>query len=98
MKICPEARVDDGLLHVTVLGRVSKPEFLRVFPRVYKGTHITHPAVEVLVGREISLSAEGAISYADGERVAPLPVTATCVPGALRMLVPAGTALPRRIT
>ncbi len=98
MKVCPGARLDDGLLHVTVLGKVSKPEFLRVFPRVYKGTHISHPAVEVLVGREIGLSAEGAISYADGERVAPLPVTATCVPGALRMLVPAGTALPRRIT
>ena len=88
MKVCPGAEIDDGLLHVTVLGKVSKPEFLRVFPRVYKGTHITHPAVEVLVGREIRLSAPGAISYADGERVAPLPVTATCVPGALRMLVP----------
>ena len=89
MKVCPGARIDDGLLHVTVLGKIGKVEFLRVFPRVYKGTHVTHPAVEVLVGREVRLSAPGAIAYADGERVAPLPVTATCVPGALRMLVPA---------
>jgi diacylglycerol kinase (ATP) len=91
MKVCPGARVDDGLLHVTVLGKVGKVEFLRVFPRVYKGTHVTHPAVEVLVGREVRLSAPGAIAYADGERVSPLPVTATCVPDALRMLVPAIT-------
>ncbi len=88
MKVCPGALVDDGLLHVTVLGRVSKPEFLRVFPRVYKGTHVDHRAVDVLSGREIRLAAEGAIAYADGERVAPLPVTVTCVPGAIRMLVP----------
>jgi diacylglycerol kinase (ATP) len=88
MKVTPGAQIDDGLLHVTVLGRVSKPEFLRVFPRVYKGTHVEHPAVTVLTGREIRLSAPGAISYADGERIAPLPVTATCVPGALHVLVP----------
>ncbi len=97
MKVCPGARVDDGLLHVTVLGRVSKPEFLRVFPRVYKGTHVEHPAVSVLTGREIRLEAAGAIAYADGERVGPLPITATCVPRSLRMLVPAGSTVSRGI-
>ena len=37
MRVCPGAEVDDGLLSVTVLGRLSKPEFLRVFPKVYSG-------------------------------------------------------------
>jgi diacylglycerol kinase (ATP) len=86
MKITPGALLDDGLLHVTVLRRLGKVEFLRVFPRVYKGTHIEHPAVDVLVGREVTLEAPGAIGYADGERIGPLPITATCVPGALRVL------------
>ena len=98
MKVCPGARIDDGLLHVTILGKLGKPEFLRVFPTVYKGTHVEHPAVEVLVGREVRITAPGAIAYADGERIAPLPITATCVPGALRMLVPATTDLGRPIT
>jgi diacylglycerol kinase (ATP) len=86
MKVTPDALLDDGLLNVTVLRKVGKVEFLRVFPRVYKGTHVTHRAVDVYVGREVRLEAPGAIAYADGERIGPLPVTATCVPGALRVL------------
>ena len=46
MRVCPDASLDDGLLDVTVLGPISKPEFLRVFPTVYKGTHVRHPAVD----------------------------------------------------
>jgi diacylglycerol kinase (ATP) len=36
--------------------------------------------------RTVELDAEGIIGYADGERNAPLPVTVTAVPGALRLL------------
>lgn len=89
MQVCPGARVDDGLLNVTVLGRIGKPEFLRVFPKVYKGTHVEHPAVSVHQAREVTLQAPGVVAYADGERVGPLPVRATCVPGALQVLAPA---------
>jgi diacylglycerol kinase (ATP) len=88
MKVAPGAVLDDGQLHVTVLRKVGTVEFLRVFPRVYKGTHVSHRAVDVYVGREVTLEAPGAIAYADGERIGPLPITATCVPKALRVLVP----------
>jgi diacylglycerol kinase (ATP) len=88
MQVCPGAVPDDGLLQVTILGRISKPEFLRVFPKVYKGTHIEHPAVTVHDARSVALQAPGAVAYADGERVGPLPVQITCVPGALQVLVP----------
>jgi diacylglycerol kinase (ATP) len=86
MKVCPGALVDDGLFAVTVLNRISKPEFLRVFPRVYAGTHVDHPAVEVHEARVVSLQAPAAVAYADGEPIGPLPLTAECVPGALRVL------------
>jgi diacylglycerol kinase (ATP) len=86
MQIAPGAVLDDGLLHVTVLAKVGRITLLRVFPKVYKGTHISHPAVHVYVGRQIRLEAPGAIAYADGERIGPLPLTATCVPGALHVL------------
>jgi len=88
MQVCPGAKFDDGLLEVTVLGRISKPEFLRVFPKVYKGTHVHHPAVTVHAAREVSLRAPGVVAYADGERVQPLPVDIVCVPGALTVLAP----------
>jgi diacylglycerol kinase (ATP) len=88
MKVCPGARLDDGKFHVTVLERISKPEFLRVFPRVYKGTHVDHPAVRVYEAAEVSLEAAGVVAYADGERITPLPLTARTVPGAVRLLAP----------
>src|SRR5690606_25671560 len=47
MRICSGARLDDGLLDVTVVGACSRTTLLRVFPRVYSGTHLDHPAVTV---------------------------------------------------
>lgn len=90
MLVCPGALVDDGLLSVTFLGEVSKPTFLRVFPKVFKGTHVEHPAVRELSGAQVRLEAAGQICYADGERVGPLPIDVRVVPGAMRAIVPAG--------
>jgi len=89
MLVCPGAMLDDGLLDVTLLGPISKPEFLRVFPRVYKGTHVDHPAVSVHRARRVGLHADGVTAYADGERVAVLPVTCDAVPHALHVFAPA---------
>jgi diacylglycerol kinase (ATP) len=86
MRVTPDAQFDDGLLDVLVLHRISTPEFLRVFPRVFKGTHTSHPAVEVHRVRQVRLEALGIVSYADGERFAPLPLTVDAVPGALTVL------------
>jgi diacylglycerol kinase (ATP) len=86
MRVCPGAEVDDGLLDVTVLGPVSKPEFLKAFPRVFKGTHVTHPAVTCRRAKVVSLESPGVTAYADGEYLADLPVTCTNVPGAVRVL------------
>jgi diacylglycerol kinase (ATP) len=68
-----------------VLGPISKPEFVRVFPTVYKGTHVFHRAVTVRRASSVTLHADGVTAYADGERVAVLPVTCDAVPAALRV-------------
>jgi diacylglycerol kinase (ATP) len=81
MLVCPHAKVDDGLFDVMVLKPVSKIEFIKVFPKVFSGSHITHPAVEIFRTKKISISAN-AIAYADGERVGSAPVSAECIPGA----------------
>jgi diacylglycerol kinase (ATP) len=88
MRVCPDASLEDGLLDVTVLGPISKPEFIRVFPSVYKGTHVRHRAVTVKRARHVSLSAFGVTAYADGERVATLPLACEAVPKALHVLAP----------
>ena len=91
MRVCPDARLDDGLLDVTVLGPISKPEFLRVFPTVYKGTHVHHRAVTVRRARTVVLSSPGVTAYADGERVAALPVRCDAVPASLQVFTGAAT-------
>jgi diacylglycerol kinase (ATP) len=89
MKVTPEARSDDGILDLCVIGEVSKFEFVKTFPKVFSGRHVTHPKVTMLQGREIDISAERPFEvYGDGERLGPLPATFTVIPGALRVVVP----------
>lgn len=86
MRICPGARVDDGLLDVTVVTRISRTKLMRLFPSVYPGTHVRRPEVLTLRGRSVRLAAASVVAYADGERVGPLPVSCSVVPGALAVL------------
>jgi diacylglycerol kinase (ATP) len=86
MLVCPDANISDGLFDVMILRPVSKVEFLKVFPRVFAGTHLSHPAVEVLRSRTVRIESK-AIAYADGERIGQLPISAECIRGALRSWV-----------
>lgn len=86
MKVAPDADVEDGLLDVVIVHEISVPAFLSVFPRVFKGSHTSHPAVEIIRGRRVRLATQGIVTYADGERVAPLPLTAESAPGALSIV------------
>jgi diacylglycerol kinase (ATP) len=86
MLICPGAQLDDGILDITVLGPVSKPEFLKAFPKVFKGTHTDHPAVTCRQAKSVTIRAEGISIYADGEPFAEPPVRCDVVPGAVQVL------------
>jgi len=92
MMITPDARLDDSQLDVCVVGPVSRPDFLWSFPKVFRGTHVHHPAVQMQRGREVtieSLDASVPIElYGSGERIGPLPARIEAVPGALRVMVP----------
>jgi diacylglycerol kinase (ATP) len=82
MKVCPDADLHDGLLDMMILHPVSKLEFIKVFPTVYKGTHVHHPQVEVIRARAIRIESS-AIAYADGERIGQLPVQVESLPKTL---------------
>ena len=92
MRVTPDARLDDGLLDVTVVGAMSRPEFLWNFPKVFKGNHVSHPSVATFRGAHVLLeSLDDSIPmevYADGERVGPLPGTMEAVRDALTVRVP----------
>lgn len=81
MLVCPDASMKDGLFDIMVLLPVSKFEFLKVFPKVFKGLHILHPQVRMYRSSQVRISSP-AIAYADGERIAQLPVQGRCIAGA----------------
>jgi diacylglycerol kinase (ATP) len=88
MKVTPDAVVDDGLLDVLVVQALSRTAFLRIFPRVFEGTHVTDRRVSIYRAKRIRIESDGVVAYADGERIAQLPIDIEVVPGALRILAP----------
>jgi diacylglycerol kinase (ATP) len=92
MRIAPDAHLDDGLLDVTVVGAMTKPQLLWNFPKVFRGTHTSHKLVQTFRAARVELeSLDASIPmevYADGERVGPLPATMEAVRDALTVRVP----------
>jgi diacylglycerol kinase (ATP) len=88
MRVVPDAQLDDGLLDVLVVQPLSRTAFLRIFPRVFKGTHVSDPRVSIVRVRSIRIEADAVAAYADGERIGPLPIDIEVVPAALRVLAP----------
>ncbi|RYB90688.1 sphingosine kinase [Nocardioides glacieisoli] len=86
LRITEGALLDDGLLDVVVITRMSKPKLVRSYPRLFTGkiggvAEYVHRRV-----RSVTVAAPGIVAYADGERFGPLPLTVTCDPGALEVI------------
>ncbi len=88
LRIAEGAVMDDGLLDVCVIRPVSKARLVRVFPQLYRGTHVDLPEFERHRVRRVHLACPDVVAYGDGERLGPLPLTVTVLERALRVLVP----------
>jgi diacylglycerol kinase (ATP) len=85
MKVTPEASLVDGLVDVLLLKPLGRLEFLRIYPRVFKGTQVTDPRVINQRGASVRVDARGVIAYADGERMSALPLQVSVRPLALQV-------------
>jgi diacylglycerol kinase (ATP) len=85
MKVLPSADVNDGLLDVMILNKVSKIKLLLLFPKVYIGSHITHPAIELFKVQNIAIKSS-APTYADGEYFGEGPIKVSIRRNNLRIL------------
>ncbi len=88
MYTAPGADLSDGLLDVLIVGDLSKPDLLRSLPRIYKGTHLTHPKVTMIKAREIEVvSKNGAMQLqADGELLGEVPARFRVLPSLLNVI------------
>jgi diacylglycerol kinase (ATP) len=89
MEMCPEARPDDGLFDVLLIGDVTKTDLVRTLPKIYRGTHLPHPKAELLRGRTVAVESDESLPIQlDGEQPGTTPVRFEVVPRALRLRVP----------
>lgn len=86
MRICPAADHADGLLDVTMVHSASRRKLIRLFPTVFKGTHVELDEVSTARAKTVRVDCPGINAYADGDLVSPLPVTVSAVAGALQIL------------
>jgi YegS/Rv2252/BmrU family lipid kinase len=93
MKLAPDARPDDGLFDLVLIGDVTKIDFLTTAPKLYRGSHVTHPRVEVLRSAAVAIDAEEPLPIEiEGEPVGTTPARFEIVPGALRVRTPSSGA------
>ena len=88
LRITHGASLDDGLLDVVIIKTMSKPDLLRTYPKLFRGSHTRHRQYERHLVRTVTVAAPGIVGYADGERIGALPLTVEVVPRALKLLVP----------
>jgi YegS/Rv2252/BmrU family lipid kinase len=90
MKLAPGAQPDDGLFDVVLVGDINKVDFLTTAPKIYRGTYLAHPKVELVRSARVSVDADGRLPIElDGEQVGTTPARFEIVSGALRIRVPA---------
>ena len=86
--ICEGADPADGLFDVTVIGQVTRLDLAKLYPRLFTGRSFSHPAITRRKAKLVNVAAPATHGYADGEKLAPLPLTVECVPGALQLFLP----------
>lgn len=88
LRLTEGARLDDGLLDVVAILPTTKRDLIATYPKLFTGAVIHHPRYRHYAARSVTVAAPGIVAYADGERIAPLPLTVDVAPAALRVLVP----------
>ncbi|MBA7654171.1 Diacylglycerol kinase [subsurface metagenome] len=88
MFAAPDADLSDGLLDVLIVGDLSKPDLLWSLPRVYRGTHLTHPKITLKKARDIEIRSDDSVFLqADGELLGGLPARFYVLPSLLNIVL-----------
>ena len=89
MMVAPEARLDDGLFHVTIWSGFGLSDFILKSGSMYDGSHVNLKGTRTRTARTVRLEPLGPGPMeveADGERLGRLPATFTLLPGALQLV------------
>jgi diacylglycerol kinase (ATP) len=92
MRLAPGALLDDGFLDLVIVREVSKLALLQIFPKVYSGKHLGHPAVTLVRTRRAVITLDRAMTlYGAGEPLQPMAagegIEIRVAPEALRVVM-----------
>lgn len=88
MHVAPNAKIDDGIFDIILLGDFGRVETLFQMSKIYKGGHIGHPKVKCFTGKVVeATSDEEVLLDVDGEQPGKLPSTFTIIPGAINLKI-----------
>lgn len=78
--MAPHAKIDDGLLDITLLGKLSRRRLLQCFPKIFTGEHIDLDEIETFQARHVSIKTDvDKVLTPDGELVGTTPVDVACL-------------------
>ncbi len=87
MKIMPQADLSDGKFDVLVMGDFNRAELFANIAKVYSGSHLGHPKVEVFQARSVRVTSTARLKLdLDGEAPGTTPAHFEIVPGAIRVI------------
>ena len=88
MMTTPDAELDDGLFDVLVIGNISALDLISQLPRLYQGTHVNHPKVDVYRAARVEITPTRTMAFqADGELLGQAPAVFSLLPRALELIV-----------
>jgi YegS/Rv2252/BmrU family lipid kinase len=78
--MAPNAEIDDGLLDVTLLRKISRRRLIQCFPKIFTGEHILLDEIEQFTAKKISIKTSNPkVITPDGELVGITPVEVECL-------------------
>jgi diacylglycerol kinase family enzyme len=93
MRVAPNAKPDDGLFDVVVMGGVPRGQAMAEMKLLYTGEHIGRPHVRNFRGRKVTAApvaetkGRPVLIELDGENAGRLPATFEILPGPLNLRV-----------
>ena len=81
MLIAPDAEIDDGLFDVILMEPVSRRKLLSLFPRIFSGTHVKDPVIEIIRAQAIRVETDTPwLLTPDGETFGSTPIDVGLLP------------------
>lgn len=90
MQFAPQARQDSGEFQVLIVEHISKWDLATTLPKIYSGRHLSHPAVSIVSGKNVTIEGPSLPIMLDGDIFPARPVKASIRPGAAKVIIPKG--------